>query len=36
MSIRRVILLLLLIGAVVAVRNATADKGGSYDPALDA
>jgi hypothetical protein len=29
------LLVLLVIGAVVAVRNATADRGGSYDPATD-
>jgi hypothetical protein len=33
MSLRRILLLLLVIGAVVAVRNATAERGGSYDPA---
>jgi hypothetical protein len=32
MSLRRILLLLLVIGAVVAVRQATADRGGSYDP----
>jgi hypothetical protein len=26
---------LLAIGAVVAIRNATADRGGSYDPSSD-
>ncbi len=35
MSFRRILLALVAVAAVVAVRNATADKGGSYDPALD-
>jgi hypothetical protein len=30
---RRLLLLALAIGAIVVVRNATADRGGSYDPA---
>ena len=36
MSFRRILLVALAIGAVVAVRNATANKGGSYDPASEA
>jgi hypothetical protein len=35
MSFRRILLALLAVVAVIAVRNAIADKGGSYDPALD-
>ena len=35
MSFRRILLALVAIAAVIAVRNAVADKGGSYDPALD-
>ncbi len=31
--LRRMIFLLLVAGAIVAVRRATADRGGSYDPA---
>ena len=31
--LRRLLLLVLAIGVVVVVRNATADRGGSYDPA---
>jgi hypothetical protein len=31
--VRKFLLLAVLAGAVVAVRNAVADKGGSYDPA---
>jgi hypothetical protein len=31
--IRRILFLLLVIGAVAAIRKATADRGGSYDPA---
>jgi hypothetical protein len=31
--LRRLLLLALVIGAIVVVRNATADRGGSYDPA---
>ena len=31
--VRRIVLLGLAAGIVVAVRNAVADKGGSYDPA---
>ena len=34
--LRRLLLLALVIGAIVVVRNATADRGGSYDPASDA
>jgi hypothetical protein len=34
--LRRLLLLALAIGVVVAVRNATADRGGSYDPSIDA
>ena len=30
--LRRLLLLVLAIGVVVVVRNATADRGGSYDP----
>jgi hypothetical protein len=33
---RRLLLLALAIGAIVVVRNATADRGGSYDPATNA
>ncbi len=33
---RRLLLALLAVGVVVVVRNATADRGGSYDPTLDA
>ena len=33
--LRRLLLLALAIGAIVVVRNATADRGGSYDPASD-
>jgi hypothetical protein len=33
---RRLLLLALAIGAIVVVRNATADRGGSYDPASSA
>ena len=36
MSFRRILLALVAVAAVVAVRNAVADKGGSYDPATDA
>ena len=36
MSIRRILLALVAVAAVIAVRNAIADKGGSYDPTLDA
>jgi len=32
---RRLLLVLLAIGVVVVVRNATADRGGSLDPAVD-
>jgi hypothetical protein len=32
---RRFLLLLAAIGGVVAVRNATADRGGSYDPTAE-
>ena len=35
MSIRRILLALVAVAAVIAVRNAIADKGGSYDPTLD-
>jgi hypothetical protein len=35
MSFRRILLALVAVAAVIAVRNAIADKGGSYDPALD-
>ncbi|MGA8986835.1 hypothetical protein [Aeromicrobium sp.] len=31
--VRKLVLLLLMAAAVVAFRNAVADKGGSYDPA---
>jgi hypothetical protein len=31
--VRKVVLLALVLGALVAYRNAVADKGGSYDPA---
>lgn len=34
--LRRLLLLVLAIGVVVVVRNATADRGGSYDPSTDA
>ncbi|MGH3473354.1 MAG: hypothetical protein ACRDOT_00420 [Aeromicrobium sp.] len=34
--LRRLLLLALAIGVVVVVRNATADRGGSYDPSTDA
>ncbi|MGA9103395.1 hypothetical protein [Aeromicrobium sp.] len=34
--LRRLLIVLLAIGAVVAVRNATAERGGSYDPSRDA
>lgn len=33
---RRLLLLVLAIGVVVVIRNATADHGGSYDPSTDA
>ena len=35
MSFRRILLALVAVAAVIAVRNAIADKGGSYDPTLD-
>ena len=34
--LRRLLLMVLAIGAIVVVRNATADRGGSYDPTTDA
>jgi hypothetical protein len=33
--LRRLLLLVLAIGTVVVVRNATADRGGSYDPSAE-
>jgi hypothetical protein len=33
--LRRLLIVLLAIGAVVAVRNATAERGGSYDPSAE-
>jgi hypothetical protein len=33
--LRRLLLLVLAIGVVVVVRNATADRGGSYDPSAE-
>jgi hypothetical protein len=30
--IRRILFLLLVIGAIAAIRKATAERGGSYDP----
>ncbi len=35
MSFRRILLALVAVAAVVAVRNAIADKGGTYDPTTD-
>lgn len=34
-TLGRLLLLALLVGAALAIRNAFADKGGSYDPADD-
>ena len=36
MSFRRILLALVAVAAIVVVRNAVADKGGSYDPSTDA